>query len=314
MSVQQNPAKDSVREIIREDGFRTYAVRFDIDKNGNHFYDLGAFANALMFELPEFAYGGLFWEGVTPTNPTAALSEAAKSLYSISEFKKVKDIYDAGGKIEDTVDDDVLRRGEFGELILFFLLKTFNDAFPLISKIYFKDSDGATVHGFDAVHYHEGTKSLWLGESKVYEKGKNGLKSLVKDIKEHIVGDYLKREFTLVGKKFRLAPSIVAEKRNEILDGLNPEKTLETKIRSIYLPLLCTFPCQAYGNFDSESDAFLKAYKEEMRLLKEYFDAQNDHPLKPKLNIVLLLMPVKSKTALITELHKRLFHAQSIIQ
>lgn len=314
MSSHENPAKDCVREIIKEDGFRTYSIRFDIDDSGAYFYDLESFVNALFYEIPDFAFGGTYWEKIYPKNASAIIAEAAKSIYSIPSFKKVKETYDAGGSVADTVDDKILRRGEFGELILFFLLKNFNDAVPLLSKIYFKDSDGAPVHGFDAVHYCEKSESLWLGESKVYEDGKAGLRSLVKDIKEHIVSDYLKREFVFIGKKFALAPSIEETQRDLILEKLNSEKSLEEKVKSIYIPLLCTFPCETLSKFTEESEEFLKAYTEEMKSLQKYFEDQNDHPLKDRLNIVLLLMPVKSKKDLVKELHTRLFHAQSIIK
>lgn len=314
MGKKSNPAAKCVKEIINETDFKTYAVRFDINDHGENYYDLDSFVNALMYELPDFSYGGEFWKNVEPSNSAELLSEAAKAVYQIPGFIKVKQLYESGGSIDDTVNDDLLRRGEFGELILFFLLKNFSNTIPLLSKIYFKDSDGATVHGFDAVHYHEETSSLWLGESKIYENSKNGIKSLIEDTKQHVVSDYLKREFVLVGKKFKLAGSISDNKRSEILDLLNPENSLQDKIKNIYLPLLCTFPSDVFSSFNSECDEFLKSYTAEIRNLKKYFDDHNDHPLKDKINIILLLMPVKSKRDLVVELHKRLFHAQSIIK
>jgi len=314
MANNPNPAVDSVKVIINEDGFKTYAVCFDINDKGENCYNLDSFVNALIYELPDFSYGGEFWKNVEPSNKVALVAEAAKAIYQIPEFNKVKQMYDSGTPIEDTVDDATLRRGEFGELILFFLLKNFNGTIPLLSKIYFKDSDGSTVHGFDAVHYHEDTSSLWLGESKVYENSKTGLKSLINDIKSHVVSDYLKREFTLVGKKFILAGSIEDNKRDKILNLLNPESTLENKVKNIYLPLLCTFPSATFSSYNTECKEFLDAYTAEMLELKKYFEENNDHPLKDKLNIILLLMPVKSKKELVLELHKRLFHAQSTIK
>jgi hypothetical protein len=313
MSSTINPAKDCVKEIIKEDGFRTYAVRFDIDDKGDYFYDLNTFVNALLYELPDFAFGGEYWKGITPENPMEAVAEAAKSIYKINEFKKLQEMCLKDEVLDDDIDDKLLRRGEFGELILFFLLKRFNDAIPLLSKIYFKDTDGATVHGFDAVHYHEASHSLWLGESKIYHNSKQGISALIEDIKEHILSDYLKREFTLIGKKFVLAPSIEVSKRDEILKLLNPQESLEGKIEKIFIPLLCTFPAKTYDSFNKESADFTKAYVQEMRALEKHFYDNNDHPLKDHLNIVLLLMPIKSKKDLIKMIHERLTQAQSII-
>jgi hypothetical protein len=192
-------------------------------------------------------------------------------------------------------------------------LKHFNEAIPLLSKIYFKDADGATVHGFDAVHYNEATHSLWLGESKIYNDPKRGISSLIGDIKEHIKSEYLKREFALIGKKFVLATSIEKTKRDKILELLNEEESLEGKIEKIFIPLLCTFPAKTYESYDQESKEFTETYVKEMKILEKYFHDNNDHPLKDRLNIVLLLMPIKSKKDLIKMIHERLTQAQSII-
>lgn len=314
MTNRTNPAISSVNEIISESNFKTYAVRFDVNNQGENYYDLDSFVNALTYELPDFSYGGEFWRNIEPANQVSLVSEAAKAIYQIPEFNEVKRIYESGGCIEDTIENSTLRRGEFGELILFFLLRNFNETVPLLSKIYFKDSDGATVHGFDAVHYHEKTSSLWLGESKIYEDSKSGLRSLIKDTKEHVVSDYLKREFVFVGKKFKLADSVSDGKRDKILDLLNSENSLQEKIKNINLPLLCTFSCDVFNSFDSVCQEFIDSYNEEMMELKKYFDEQNDHPLKDRLNIILLLMPVESKKELIIKLHERLFQIQSIIK
>jgi hypothetical protein len=61
---------------------------------------------------------------------------------------------------------------------LHLILRDFIKTVPLISKIHLKDSDGMTVHGFDAVHIgncieDSSKKSLYLGESKLYKDGKS---------------------------------------------------------------------------------------------------------------------------------------------
>mgnify|MGYP003555619695 CR=1 FL=1 len=49
-----------------------------------------------------------------------------------------------------------------------------------------------------------------------------------------------------------------------------------------------------------------------MRDLEKYFENNNDHPLKNRLNIVLLLFPVKSKRELVKRLHLNLNSMQNI--
>jgi hypothetical protein len=131
--------------------------------------------------------------------------EAAKSIYKIKEFEKAKEIYQKGGSLpDDGVDKKLLQRGEFGELILHLLLRDFHKTVPLLSKIYFKDAYGSTVHGFDAVHIQPETKTLWLGESKIYVSGKNGIKALIEDVKNHFERDYLNDEFAIVSKDLKV--------------------------------------------------------------------------------------------------------------
>lgn len=56
------------------------------------------------------------------------------------------------------------------------------------------------AHGFDAVHVSNNEKILWLGESKLYDDSKEGIKALVKDLNEHINTDYLNDQFVIIKK------------------------------------------------------------------------------------------------------------------
>ena len=169
------------------------------------------------------------------------------SIYKIDEFQKVKDIYENNGSILDTVEDKYLRRGEFGELILHLLLRDFHKTTPLLSKIYFKDSLGHTVHGFDAVHIEPETKTLWLGESKLYSNGKNGIKALIQDVREHFKSDYLNSEFMLVSKKIKHFDNI--PNKDYWVDLISEETKLSDKLNAINIPLLCTYTCNLFTEF-----------------------------------------------------------------
>ena len=52
--------------------------------------------------------------------------------------------------------------------------------------------------------------------------------------------------------------------------------------------------------------------KMNIRELKKTFDDENKHPLKSRLNVILLLFPVKNKKELIKILHEKLWHMQNI--
>jgi len=297
-------------EHISEAELKTYFVGFDIDNNGERYYRLEELATLLQAVIPEFAFGHHEGEAVGIERIIGMIREAAKSIYRIEEFEKTRDIYLGGGHISDNdVEKNYLRRGEFGELILHLLLRDFHNTIPLLSKIYFKDAYGSVTHGFDAVHIKPQTKTLWLGESKIYIAGRAGIKALIEDIKNHFKRDYLNDEFTIISKKLKPYDNIV--EKDYWLELMDQNTTLLSLLESVSIPLLCTYSSDLFKEFDDETRSdFINAYEKEVRELKEYFDAKNDHPLKTSLNIILLLFPVRCKKELVKRMHEKLYRLQ----
>lgn len=295
-----------IKQCISYNDWSAYLVGFDLNDDGNMEYRWKTLIQTLINVIPEFAFG--FHEGTETKNTdiVSKLSDAARAIYKIDEFKCAKEIYLDGGKIEDNdISKKYLKRGEFGELILHLLLRDYHSTIPLLSKIYFKDSYGHAVHGFDAVHIEPETKTLWLGESKLYTNGKNGVKELIKDIKEHILRDYLYDEFTIVSKKVELFDNI--PEKDCWLDILDKSTTLSEQLKSINIPLLCTYTSENFSKYNDETlDEFIRDYESEVKELKKYFDSNNDHKLKAKINTILILFPVKCKTELVKRLHNKL--------
>jgi hypothetical protein len=296
---------------INESKLSTFLVGFDINDQGDKEYRLKPLIEKLTHVVHEFAFGFHDGEETPNTETLSRLTEAAKSIYKIDSFQKVKDIYDNNGDISDDLEDKYLRRGEFGELILHLLLRDFHKTIPLLSKIYFKDSFGHTVHGFDAVHIQEDTKTLWLGESKLYKNGKKGIKELIKDIEEHFKSDYLESEFLIVSKKLKHFDNI--PEKDNWLSIMSKSTKLIDKLDSINIPLLCTFDSDLFSKHsDEDSQDFIKEYIEEMRELEKYFNDNNSHPLKSNLNIILILFPVQNKVKLVKGLHHKLSLLQAL--
>jgi hypothetical protein len=303
-------SENIIKQNINGVDIRAYFVGFDIDDKGQREYRWKPLTEILLKVIHEFAFG--FHEGDTTKNVETLpkIVEAARSIYKISEFQQVRQIYETGGFIDDS-ENTYLRRGEFGELILHLLLRDYHNTIPLLSKIYFKDAYGATVHGFDAVHVQPNTQSLWLGESKLYVEPKNGIKSLIQDIKVHVTHDYLESEFTLIARKVKLFGNI-PEKESwlKLLEGSNK---LSDQLNQIYIPLLCTYSCELFTYYDDEKNAdFISDFQKEITKLKTYFDYKNDHPLRANMNIILLLFPVKCKKELVARLHKKLWMIQQV--
>ncbi|MGH1517087.1 HamA C-terminal domain-containing protein [Chryseobacterium sp. JK1] len=296
---------------INETELSTFFVGFDINDTGEIQYRIKPLIEKLTHVIHEFAFGFHEGESTENTEILPKLIEAAQSIYKIDAFQKVKDLCQDGEGLGDDVEDKYLRRGEFGELILHLLLRDFYNTLPLLSKVYFKDSFGHTVHGFDAVHIDPNTKSLWLGESKLYKDGKAGIRALIKDIEEHFKSDYLNSEFLIISKKLKHFDNI--PEKDYWVDLMNKSTKLVDQLESINIPLLCTYTCNLFtSHYDENSDSFVNEYIEEMRELKKYFDENNNHPLKTKLNIILVLFPVQNKIELVKGLHTKLSLMQQL--
>ena len=301
-------ANKVIKEHFHNTDLCTYFVGFDLTDSGNNEYRINELIRLLTSVIPEYAFG--YKSDLTSTKFLEYLSDSAKAIYSIDEFQKVRDIYERGEQIEDCVADRYLRRGEFGELILHLLLRDYHNTIPLISKIYFKDSLGSNVHGFDAVHINPEEKTLWLGESKIYTDGQNGVKALINDIKEHIVANYLDSEFAIIKRKLTNVTNI--PDIDYWQDLLNKSTTLREKFNHITIPLLCVYESDNFTKYNDEIKEFYESYEKEVLTLHSYFKDNNDHPLKNHLNIILLLFPVKSKKEVVGRLHKNLSTMQEL--
>ncbi len=297
-----------INENINGSDFRTYFVDFELQDDGSYQYRWKALINLLQNALVEFAYG--LHEGDKTVNSEIIdkLVDSAKSIYKIKEYKEVQKLFDKGENINDLDSTKkYLKRGEFGELILHLLLRDFHKTIPLLSKIYFKDSYGYTVHGFDGVHIQPDNKTLWLGESKLYVNGKAGIKELINDLKEHFKRDYLQDEFNIISKKIK--PYDDVPEKDYWLNLMDQKIKLQDILTSVTIPLLCTY---SSNNFNSYSIRLEDNIKKEIEIMKKYFDKHNNHPLKTQLNIILLLFPVKCKNELVKKMHQKLFQLQSL--
>lgn len=300
-----------ISQPINEAQLSTFLVGFDLNDKNEKEYRLGPLVKKLTQVIHEFAFGFHEDTQTENTETLSKLTEAAKSIYKIDAFQRAKDLYANDGSIGDDLEDKYLRRGEFGELILHLLLRDFYHTVPLLSKIYFKDSLGHAVHGFDSVHIQEDTHTLWLGESKIYTNGKAGIRELIVDIKEHFKSDYLDAEFILISKKLKHLDNI--PEKDYWLNLLTDSRTLRDRLQAINIPLLCTYQCDIFSNHDDEKkQEFIDEYLGEMGELKKYFDDNNDHALKANLNMILFLFPVQNKTLLVKALHNKLSLLQAL--
>lgn len=337
-------SNDILTQQILGSDLRTYCVGFDFGEYRND-----EFTEKLMDSIVDFAFG--YHTGILKQYDRRKLKEAAKSIYKVRGFSEVRKIYiDNDSEIFDCelkIEDKYLKRGEFGEMILHLILRDNFESVPLLSKIHFKDTDSAVVHGFDIIHIgvdlnNPAKQSLFLGESKVYSRkdnkaGENGIDDLIEDIIHHFKKDFLLREIALIGKKKNAFDSLEdyndSNTKDEYQEFLSKKqlwfeifeqvekgnKKLQEFFDSVTIPLICTYQSTIFDGVTDENDAtFLTAYAEEVKTLKERFDtkikalkAEAGEPVKTDLNIVLILFPIPSKKQLISALHHKLTAQQN---
>jgi hypothetical protein len=302
-----------IEERVIENNFRAYLIGFDIDDNSQNVYRIDPFVDILLNTIPEFAFG--FHEGKETENSKLLekLKEAAKSIYKIEVFEEVSKLYLEDKYLDDDIPEKYLKRGEFGELILHLFLRDRFNTIPLLSKIYFKDSRGIAVHGFDAIHIDESNKILWLGESKIYTIGKNGINSLVDDLSSHLKVSFLKDEFAIVSKRLNSDNADYLKDKNHWLSILDSKTKLSDVLDSTNLVLICTYTSNLFKIYTDEGDSnFCSDYLQEVNDLKDLFNSLNNTPLKDDVNIILLLLPIQDKNELIKKLHTKLKIMQSL--
>ena len=270
-----------LEERISDSTLRAYNVGFDQNR-----FRLKPLVDVITSVIPEFAMGYHKGMSIPFANLVPVLREAARRVYTTDKYKS---------------------RGEFGELILHLLLRDFCGSVPLISKIYFKDADNATVHGFDGVHIvvNDNENQLWLGESKLYEDGKAGVRDLSKDLKTHLQADYLRREFDLISPKLPDTFAEVKYWRNLLHEHTRLDEILDR----VCIPMVCTYTSELFSKHSDNTTEYLTDFERECQLLKETFERKK---IETDVDVLLMLLPIESKTDLVTKLDERLRHMQSI--
>lgn len=263
------------------------------------------FYDELFNDIPYFAFGPDVLEekvkrfGIVPT-----MREALLKIYSIKEITEARYEYIDSKSLEDKY----IKRGEFGELLLYHILHEYFNADALISKIYFKDSESMSAHGFDAVHVDVEKKLLWLGESKLYIDKNKAIVELVNDVKSHFKTDFLRSEFQIITNRLYDSKK---EYDDFILNLLDPNTKILDKVSNINISLFAGYESECLKNFNREF--FEISLKSEIDMLRSKADVLlKDHIWNDKLNIFLFFFPLDDKRDFVASLHKKLMGAQNI--
>lgn len=297
-----NVGKDDVDGLL---------INWDLNDDGRINYMEDEFINSIMNYLPEYAMG-YDSKCVKKTQIVSLIRETAQSIIKIKKIDEIKSYLDNKTPY-DQWDKDVLKiynsKGIFSELILHFLLRDMKMTLPLISKIYFKDSNAVEAHGFDAVHVSD--DKLWLGETKFYNDGKRGIKALIDDLNKHFKHDYLNEQFIIISR------ALVHENelREKWIEQLTNTSRLGEKFNIIYIPLLCIYEDEVATDIINELNLggdYDFIHLKHVDNLKNYFDQNNNFPNKDKVQTLLILLPVESKDRIVSAMLSKIYSMQNI--
>lgn len=287
---------------------KCFYITFDLNDKGEVFQSEDKWCEEIFDEIPNFALGKTKAQEISKDSPRKAVKQGMNLLYKVKEIQIANTEYlddEASIKLEDKY----LRRGEFGELILYYLLDKKLNKPQLISKVYFKDSYNSVVHGFDAVHYDKLTNHLWIGESKFYKNLTNALSELSKDLYDHFNVDFFEQEFTVINNRF----SDLNLNNEELRKLIDPSTRFISKLVCINACFFALFNSEVIDSFsfvegtDKPTQEFLDSIEELVSNARSSFNDKNsNYPLNENFNIHLFLFPVKSKYDLVKKLHKKL--------
>lgn len=298
--------------VIDEEELMAFLLRQDIDDEGKKYFPFKNLAEIIIDALPEYAFAD-YEQPIEPLLYMKKVREAARCMYNTSAYKAINKYYIEGDKSfkKEAEGARAISRGEFGEIFLHLLLRDFKGTIPLVSKLYFKDSRGVPAHGFDAVHISPEERILWLGESKLYTGVTEGLIDLIEDLKHHFKKDFLSNEYAIIKKNVSVNN---IPNRDYWLERLSKRSRLEDMITQVNVPMLCVYNDTSRFKrcLDKSIENIAPVFEPRFRKLKQYFDENNNAPLKSKLNIILFLFPVMDKEEFILELHRRLFYLQQV--
>ena len=290
-----------------------FHIVFDIDASNNIVQNEKAWIEEIFDAIPFFALGQDKALEISKDSPRKAVKQGIKLLYDIKEIREANKEYLTNPKLK--FDAKYLKRGEFGELILYYLLQEKLGKPQLISKLYFKDSYNSVVHGFDAVHFDKNSKELWIGESKFYINKNSALRDLVDDLYKHFNIDFFNQEFAIIKRRF----GDLGIQDDDINTLVDPQTKLLSKIININACFFALFDSEIVNSFsyevgtDKPSQQFLDVLKKAVEKTKVDFDKKiSTYPYKDKLKIHLFLFPVNSKYELIQALHEKLKREQAL--
>jgi hypothetical protein len=164
------------------------------------------------------------------------------------------------------------KKCDYGEILLFLLLKFFYNNQQVVTKIRLKTNDNEQIKGYDCANFtiENGKVVLWLGEVKFYKYFSKAVDDIIEELMRHTQHLYIKKELKILNLNCEINKD--NEFSEEIEDIISRRTSLD-KVKIIF-PALITYNSafiNKHGDIDSKEfkDEATKEFKKRFELIDE---------------------------------------------
>ncbi len=182
-------------------------------------------------------------------------------------------------------------KGDYGELLLFLILKVFFKSEKLVTKVKLKTGN-QEVYGYDCAHYtiENDEPVLWLGESKFYSTFSGALTKAFESLEEHCCQNFTLNEFSFLEPHIELNKDFPHyDKIREQLKGIKSFDEIKIKV-----PVFITYDCSKIKKHTTTSNPeFLADFQNEFSERCKSIEGKN-LKLNSNFELLFIILPLES--------------------
>lgn len=182
-------------------------------------------------------------------------------------------------------------KGDYGELLLFLILKVFFKSEKLVTKVKLKTGN-QEVYGYDCAHFtiENDQPVLWLGESKFYSTFSGALTKAFESLEEHCCRNFTLDEFSFLEPHIEVNNDFPYYDKIRIqLKGIKSFDEIKIKV-----PVFITYDCGKIKNHTTISTPeFLTEFQNEFTEKSKSIEGKN-LKLNSNFELLFIILPLES--------------------
>lgn len=198
--------------------------------------------------------------------------------------------------------DKYKKRGEAGEIALHAICRDYFGTIPISPRVFYKSASNDVVKAFDMVHVRlvDGQPpQIWLGESKLYEKASEAVSDAIASVKAHLDAGFLESQKVLLGPQIPKS----TPRYEEVAALFKKSASLDELIANAVFVIGIGCDSAAALQAKLADQGYLDTVKTEADYLASRL---KDSGLTEKIKVLLLYMPMATKSELVSAFDSRL--------